>query len=124
MLLGRIRAWTGLDPIAGHGVEITVNGEIDAGAVDDLLNELHNAGAEAIAIDDIRVVARTSVSGVPGSLDVDGVNRFTARNLVLRGGSYAALRLWRGSGHRVEGTTISGARSVGDGYACVAGWLW
>jgi uncharacterized protein YlxW (UPF0749 family) len=70
--LGRIRAWAGLDPIAGHGVEITINGEIDAGAVDDLLNELHNAGAEAIAIDDIRVVAMTSVSGVPGSLDVDG----------------------------------------------------
>ena len=70
--LGRIRAWTGLDPIAGRGVLITINGEIDAGAVDDLLNELRNAGAEAIAIDDIRVIARTSISGVPGSLDVDG----------------------------------------------------
>jgi uncharacterized protein YlxW (UPF0749 family) len=70
--LGRIRAWTGLDPIAGHGIEITVNGEIDAAGLDDLLNELHNAGAEAIAIEDIRVVAATSVSGVPGSLDVDG----------------------------------------------------
>jgi uncharacterized protein YlxW (UPF0749 family) len=70
--LGRIRAWTGLDPIAGRGVQITINGEIDAGAVDDLLNELRNAGAEAIAIDDIRVIARTSISGVPGSLDVDG----------------------------------------------------
>jgi uncharacterized protein YlxW (UPF0749 family) len=70
--LGRIRAWAGLDPVAGRGVEITVNGEIDAAAVDDLLNELHNAGAEAIAIGTIRVVARTSVSGVPGSLNVDG----------------------------------------------------
>jgi uncharacterized protein YlxW (UPF0749 family) len=70
--LGRIRAWTGLDPIAGRGVEITISGEIDAAAVDDLLNELRNAGAEAIAIEDIRVIARTSVSGVPGSLDVDG----------------------------------------------------
>jgi uncharacterized protein YlxW (UPF0749 family) len=70
--LGRIRAWTGLDPIAGRGVRITVSGQIDAAAVDDLLNELRNAGAEAIAIEDIRVVARTSVSGVPGSLDADG----------------------------------------------------
>jgi uncharacterized protein YlxW (UPF0749 family) len=70
--LGRIRAWTGLDPIAGRGVQITISGEIDAGAVDDLLNELRNAGADAIAIDDIRVIARTSISGVPGSLDVDG----------------------------------------------------
>jgi uncharacterized protein YlxW (UPF0749 family) len=70
--LGRIRAWGGLDAIAGPGVTITVNGGIDGAAVDDLLNELRNAGAEAIAIEDIRVIARTSVSGVPGSLDVDG----------------------------------------------------
>ena len=70
--LGRIRAWAGLDPIAGHGVQITISGEIAGAAVDDLVNELRNAGAEAIAIDDLRVIARTSVSGVPGSLDVDG----------------------------------------------------
>ena len=70
--LGRIRAWTGLDPIAGRGVRLAINGEIDSAAVDDLLNELRNAGAEAISIEDIRVIARTSVSGVPGSLDVDG----------------------------------------------------
>ena len=70
--LGRIRAWTGLDAIAGRGVEITVNGDINAAAVDDLLSELRNAGAEAISIDDVRVIAMTSVSGVPGSLDVEG----------------------------------------------------
>src|SRR5205085_7003456 len=84
--LGRIRAWTGLDPIAGRGVEITVSGDIDAAAVEDLLNELRNSGAEAIAIDDIRVIARTSVSGVPGSLDVDGFllrDPFTVRAIGL-----------------------------------------
>jgi uncharacterized protein YlxW (UPF0749 family) len=70
--LARIRAWSGLDPVAGRGVEITVTGDIEAASVDDLLNELRNAGAEAIAIEDLRVIARTSVSGVPGSLDVDG----------------------------------------------------
>ena len=70
--LGKIRAWSGLDAIAGPGVTITIDGEIDAAAVDDLLNELRNAGAEAIAIEDVRVVARTFVGGVPGSLDVDG----------------------------------------------------
>ena len=70
--LGRIRAWAGLDPIAGPGVQITVSGAIDGASVDDLLNELRNAGAEAISIEDIRVIAKTSVSGVPGALDVDG----------------------------------------------------
>jgi uncharacterized protein YlxW (UPF0749 family) len=70
--LARIRAWTGLDPVSGRGITIRVTGRIDAGAVDDLLNELHNAGAEAIAIENIRVVGRTSISGTPGSLDADG----------------------------------------------------
>jgi uncharacterized protein YlxW (UPF0749 family) len=70
--LAKIRAWTGLDPVSGRGVTITVNGPIDAAAMSDLLNELRNAGAEAIAIEDLRVVARTTVSGVPGSLVVDG----------------------------------------------------
>jgi uncharacterized protein YlxW (UPF0749 family) len=71
--LARIRAWSGLDPVAGKGVTITVSGPIDAVAVDDLVNELRNAGAEAVAIEDIRIVARTTVSGSPGSLDVDGL---------------------------------------------------
>jgi uncharacterized protein YlxW (UPF0749 family) len=70
--LGRVRAWTGLDPVSGRGVTITVSGPIEANAVADLLNELRNAGAEAIAIGDIRVVAKTTVSGPSGSLDVDG----------------------------------------------------
>lgn len=70
--LSRIREWTGMDAVAGSGVEITITGEIDAAAVDDLVNELRNAGAEAIAIEDLRVIARTAISGVPGSLDVDG----------------------------------------------------
>ena len=70
--LAKIRAWAGLDPVAGKGVTITVSGDIDARGVNDLLNELHNAGAEAIAIEDVRVVSRTTVSGVPGSLDVGG----------------------------------------------------
>ena len=80
--LGRIRAWSGLDAISGKGVKITVSGEVDAASVDALLNELRNAGAEAIAIEDIRVIARTSVGGVPGSLDVDGTllrDPFTVR---------------------------------------------
>ena len=70
--LGRIRAWSGLDPVAGRGVEIRISGEVDAASVDDLLNELRNAGAEAIAVEDVRVVARTAIGGVPGSLDIDG----------------------------------------------------
>jgi uncharacterized protein YlxW (UPF0749 family) len=71
--LGRIRAWSGLDPVAGRGVTIVVSGAIDADSVDALLNELRNAGAEATAVESVRVVPGTTVGGDPGSLDVDGV---------------------------------------------------
>jgi len=36
-----------------------------------VINELHNAGAEAIAIDDVRVVTGTVIGGLPGSISVD-----------------------------------------------------
>ncbi len=71
--LARIRAWAGVDPVSGRGVTIVVMGAIDAPAVDGLLNELRNAGAEAIAIENTRVVPGTTVGGVPGSLDIDGL---------------------------------------------------
>lgn len=69
--LDRIRAWSGLDPVAGDGVTITIRGPIGAPDVEDVVNELHNAGAEAIAIDDVRVVTGTVIGGVPGSISVD-----------------------------------------------------
>ena len=69
--LAKVRAWAGLDPVAGRGIEITINGPIDGPALEDLINELRNAGAEAIAIADVRVVAATVVGGSAGSLSVD-----------------------------------------------------
>jgi uncharacterized protein YlxW (UPF0749 family) len=69
--LDRIRAWAGLDPVAGDGITITVRGPIGAPDVEDVINELHNAGAEAIAIDGVRVVTGTVIGGVPGSISVD-----------------------------------------------------
>jgi len=69
--LQRIRAWSGLDPVAGDGITITIRGPIGAPDVEDVINELHNAGAEAIAIDDVRVVTGTVIGGLPGSISVD-----------------------------------------------------
>jgi uncharacterized protein YlxW (UPF0749 family) len=69
--LERIRVWAGLDPVAGDGIAITVRGPISAPDVEDVVNELHNAGAEAIAIDDVRVVTGTVIGGEPGSISVD-----------------------------------------------------
>jgi uncharacterized protein YlxW (UPF0749 family) len=69
--LSRIRTWAGVVAVTGPGVTITVEGEISAGAVQDLLNELRNAGAEAIAIGGTRVVAATVVAGPPGGLSTE-----------------------------------------------------
>jgi uncharacterized protein YlxW (UPF0749 family) len=71
--LERVRAYAGLDPVAGPGVMITVSGPIDGAGVEDLFNELRNAGAEAIAIDHVRVVTGVVVTGGPGATQVGGI---------------------------------------------------
>ena len=70
--LARIRAWTGLEAVYGPGVTITIEGRIDGPAIEDLLNELRNAGAEALAIEDTRVVPGIVAAGAPGEVLVDG----------------------------------------------------
>jgi uncharacterized protein YlxW (UPF0749 family) len=72
--LARVRSWTGLDPVIGPGVRITVTGGIDAGSVQDLVNELRNAGAEAIAVDDVRVEPNSIVDGPVGGLLIESVH--------------------------------------------------
>ena len=47
-------------PVTGPGIRITVDGPDRRVGVEDLLNELRNAGAEAIAVGGVRVVAGRS----------------------------------------------------------------
>lgn len=68
--LARIRAWAGLTAVSGQGIAVTVNGAIAGAGIEEILNELRNAGAEAIAVDGIRVVAGVVVAGEPGGLSV------------------------------------------------------
>lgn len=69
--LARIRAWGGLDAVRGRGVTVVIRGAIDGPAIEDLVNELRNSGAEAIAIEEIRVVPRTTIGGAEGSASID-----------------------------------------------------
>jgi uncharacterized protein YlxW (UPF0749 family) len=78
--LRRITAFGGLAAVEGQGLVLDVDGSLDAIAVNDLLNELRNAGAEAIAIDDVRITHRSVAVQGPRSLVIDGVEigqRFT-----------------------------------------------
>jgi uncharacterized protein YlxW (UPF0749 family) len=69
--LARIRAWAGLSPVSGQGIAITVRGQIGGDGVEVLLNELRNAGAEAISVDGVRIVTGVVVAGAPGALSVE-----------------------------------------------------
>jgi uncharacterized protein YlxW (UPF0749 family) len=71
--LERVRAYAGLDPVGGPGVTISVRGPIDGSGIEELINELRNAGAEAIATSGVRVVTGVVVTGPPGAATVDGV---------------------------------------------------
>ena len=66
-----LQAWAGLTAVRGPGVSILVSGEIGGEGIEDLLNELRNAGAEAISVDGVRVVPGTVVFGEPGGLSVE-----------------------------------------------------
>ena len=70
--LRRITAFGGLAPVEGQGIVLQVTGDLDAIALNDLLNELRNAGAEALAVDDIRITNRSVAVQGPISLLVDG----------------------------------------------------
>jgi uncharacterized protein YlxW (UPF0749 family) len=93
--LRRIRAYSGLAPVEGQGIVLRVNGSLDAIAVNDLVNELRNAGAEALAIDDTRLTARSVVSQGVSALEVDGApidRTFTLAAIGHPDGLVAALQ--------------------------------
>jgi uncharacterized protein YlxW (UPF0749 family) len=70
--LARIRAYAGLDPVGGPGVRINVSGQFDGPGVEEVINELRNAGAEAIGVAGVRLVPGSVVTGMPGRLTIEG----------------------------------------------------
>ena len=71
--LNRTLGWSGALGVTGAGVRVTVDGAVPGDAVEQLLNELRNAGAEAISIGAIRIVPGVVVAGPAASLQVAGV---------------------------------------------------
>jgi uncharacterized protein YlxW (UPF0749 family) len=71
--LERFSAFAGLLPITGQGVIVQVEGPFDPAAINDLVYELRNAGAEAIAVDDIRITAASVATLGASAIEIDGV---------------------------------------------------
>ena len=69
--LSRLRRWAGFDPVRGRGVRITIDGPIGAHGLNDLVNELRAAAAEAIAIEDVRITEADVVADLPDGLGVE-----------------------------------------------------
>jgi uncharacterized protein YlxW (UPF0749 family) len=71
--LRRITAFAGQAAVQGQGLVLDVDGDLDAIALNDLVNELRNAGAEAIAVDQVRITNRSVAVQGPTALMIDGV---------------------------------------------------
>ncbi len=83
--LRRIRAYAGLDPVGGPGVTISISGPIDGSGTEELINELRNAGAEAIGAGGTRVVTGVVVTGPPGEAAIAGIRLGDAFELAAIG---------------------------------------
>lgn len=71
--LAQLQVFAASTAVRGDGISVRVDGAFDESALSDLVNELRNAGAEAIAVNDVRVGPR-SWFGMrsDGALTVDG----------------------------------------------------
>jgi uncharacterized protein YlxW (UPF0749 family) len=70
--LNRIEGWSGVAAVTGTGVQVSIVGSLPGDAIELLLNELRNAGAEGIAIGDTRIVAGVVANGPEGDVTVGG----------------------------------------------------
>lgn len=72
--LERLEMLNGGVQVVGPGVQVTLDGPVAVLDLHDLLNELRNAGAEALALDDQRIVVSSVIAPmVDGSIAVDNV---------------------------------------------------
>ena len=71
--LNRVLGWSGALPVTGPGVRVTISGELPGDAIELLMNELRNAGCEAVAIGSVRVIPGVVATGPAGAVVVRGV---------------------------------------------------
>lgn len=70
--VNRLRIVNGLVEVSGPGVDVSITGPISVLDLHDLINELRNAGAEGLALNDERLVAWSAISSNGEYVTVDG----------------------------------------------------
>lgn len=70
--VNRLRIVNGLIGVSGPGIEIEISGPVSVLDLNDLLNELKNAGAEALAFNGRRLVAWSAIGSDGLHVTVDG----------------------------------------------------
>jgi uncharacterized protein YlxW (UPF0749 family) len=70
--LTQLKVFTAQSAASGPGISVKVDGSFDERALSDLMNELRNAGAEAIAVNEMRIGPRSYFTAAPGGIGVDG----------------------------------------------------
>ncbi len=71
--LNNLKVLDGAAEVVGEGVEVAVTGKIAASSLQDIINELRNSGAEAVALNGRRLIARSVITGDETGFVVDGV---------------------------------------------------
>src|SRR2546429_8020306 len=61
--IAQLRVFSAQSAVAGPGIAVRIDGGFDERALSDLVNELRNAGAEAIAVNDMRVGPKSYFTG-------------------------------------------------------------
>jgi uncharacterized protein YlxW (UPF0749 family) len=69
----QLRVFSAQSAVSGPGISIKIDGSFDERALSDLVNELRNAGAEAISVNEMRVGPKSYFTGTADrSIAVDG----------------------------------------------------
>ncbi len=90
----RFSAFAGLTAVEGQGIVMDIEGQFQPTNVNDLIHELRSAGAEAIAIDEIRITASSVPVLGTAAIEIDGVpigNAFRVTAIGSPDGLNAAL---------------------------------
>jgi uncharacterized protein YlxW (UPF0749 family) len=90
----RVEAFGGLGAVEGQGIVVEGEGSFDPTSVNDIIQELRNAGADAIAIDDIRITASSVAVLGTSAIEIDGVpigRAFTVTAIGSPGGLTTAM---------------------------------